>query len=135
MKKFATTIVLGTLSVVLMAGCAASPAAGEARTAVEGQTPSTVAATTAAAVEVPKPTAAQESRLKTEFAKINPAFNAQMAVSAAQRQCAGILEGWPEAKQLATTKMAFPTKGSKPVTEAEAKRIIKVIKANGFCKA
>lgn len=129
MKKFTTTIALGVLSVLLMAGCAGSPAAAEAKAS------SKTGASKVAAAAVPKPTAAQEASLKTELAKINPAINAQMAVSGAQQQCSGILEGWPEAKHLATTKMMFSTKKSKPIAEAEAKRIIKVIKTNGFCKA
>lgn len=128
MKKLATTIALGALSVLLLAGCAASPAAGQGLTTAK-------TGVSKVAVVAPKPTPAQAASLKAEFARIKPALNTSIAVSAAQRQCSGILEEWPDAKQLATTKITFSAKGSKPVTDTEATRILKVIKTNGFCKA
>ena len=131
MKKIFAAVLLSTLTAVLVAGCAGSPK-------TETPTASTAAASSAAAApvsQIPKPDAAQAASLRAEFAKINPLLDNDKAVDNSRNQCTSIRGGVSADKLITAAKARFAGGQVKSVSDAEAQRIIDVIKANGFCKA
>jgi hypothetical protein len=89
-------------------------------------------AATTPGVPMAKPTEAQKAALMAELAKIDPKLEGARALVDARLSCRSILKGDPEEVQIETTRQRFST-GSGTITEAEAKQIIEIVKANGFC--
>ncbi|HEX9088881.1 MAG TPA: hypothetical protein VF867_15290 [Arthrobacter sp.] len=125
MKKI-VTILLAALTISVTAGCSSAPKA---------ETPAPAATTAAATSTIPKPDAAQTAALRADLAKINPLLDNDKSVDNSRNQCSGILGGSPEDKLLTSTKARFTGGQVKDVSDAEARQILAVIKANGFCKA
>lgn len=83
---------------------------------------------------IPKLNAAQEASLMNELAKIDPLLANEKSVDNARNQCHSILGGTSAANELVGAKARFTGRKVKTVSDSEARRIIAVIKANGFCK-
>lgn len=74
----------------------------------------------------------------TEFKKIDPALGTLQSIEDARAECRLILREAPEGAQLATARRILKdvtTTAPGAPSNAAAKKIIEVIKANGFCKA
>lgn len=123
MKKILSAAALTMLSALLLSGCAGTPAAAPAPTAT--------------AARMPAPDPAQRASLMTEFKKIDPALGTLQSIEDARAECRLILRGAPEGAQLATARRILRDAKTAPgaPSDAAAKKIIEVIKANGFCKA
>jgi hypothetical protein len=121
-KKILAATALAVLSVLFLTGCGA-PAAAPA--------PSVTAAPLAA------PDPAQRASLMTEFKKIDPVLGTPKSVEDARYACRLILHGAPDGAQLATARRILKDAKVAPgaASDGAAKKIIDVIKANGFCKA
>jgi hypothetical protein len=72
-----------------------------------------------------------------EFKKIDPALGAPKSVEDARDECRLILHGTAEKGQIAVARQILKDAKAAPgaVTDDAAKKIIDVIKSNGFCKA
>ena len=139
MKKSITSLAIGLLTITLSAcGGAESQPAPETTTAPETATaPEETAApeTTAVSevVTIPKPTEEQAQALRASFAEINPLLDHDGVVDDARNTCQSMLGGIEEANLIRATTMRFTAPGLSDVSEAEAVRIVEVIRANGFC--
>lgn len=78
------------------------------------------------------PTEAQKTALLAELVKVNPQLEGPRAVAGAIRTCSSILRGESEEVQIMSVRDRFALSGQ-PLTDPDAKRILEVIKANGFC--
>lgn len=86
-----------------------------------------------AAPSLSKPTEEQRAALMTDLAKVNPQLEGPRALVGASLTCRSILKGEPEEAQIMMTRDRFSRSSDQPITEPDAKRIIEIIKANGFC--
>lgn len=123
MKTTISSIAIAGASCLLIAGCASDPA------------PKSAAPSAKIVSSIPKPDAAQESSLMAELAKIKPELANEKSVDNARNQChSSILAGSSEAMQIESTKARFADGKVKILSDDEARQVIAVIKANGFCK-
>jgi hypothetical protein len=78
----------------------------------------------------------QRTNLVEELKKIDPSLGEQRNIVAAQPICRIILNGEPESTQLDFARKIVRKTSIQPgpPTEVAAKKIIDVIKSNGFCK-
>lgn len=68
-----------------------------------------------------------------DLAKVNPQIEGTRAVVSASITCRSVLKGEREQVQVVTTQERFSRSAERPISEAEAMRIIEIIKTNGFC--
>jgi hypothetical protein len=106
------------LAVLALSGCSAA-------------VPPAPAATPA--LSMATPTEAQKAALMSDLAKVNPKFESTRSFVSAALICRAILKGEPEEVQIMTVQKRFSRSADQPITDADAKRIIEIIKANGFC--
>lgn len=127
-KKTFSIASLMMLAGLVISGCSASPST------VTSPEPATTQMKPA--VVAPRLDAKQESSLLAEFKKIDPALDNRRSVEAARQQCRMILLNRPEEAQIAFAMNSFRNASTKSVESPEetAKKIITVIKNNGFCK-
>ncbi|KRE44559.1 hypothetical protein ASG92_12895 [Arthrobacter sp. Soil736] len=115
MKKL---IAPALLAVLALTGCSA------AATPAPAATP---------ALSMAKPTEAQKTALMTDLAKVNPRIEGTRSFVSATLACRAILKGEPEEAQIMTVQDRFSRSADQPISEADARRIVEIIKANGFC--
>ncbi|TSE17860.1 hypothetical protein B1A87_003015 [Arthrobacter sp. KBS0703] len=115
MKKL---IAPALLAVLALTGCSAA---------------ATPAPAASPAVSVAKPTEAQKTALMSDLAKVNPQLEGPRVLAIATLSCRSILKGEPEGVQIMAVRDRFSRVSDKPITDPDAKRIIEVIKTNGFC--
>lgn len=118
-KVFASFLMIST---VALSGC----------TYFNESTANEVAA--GAATGIPRPDSEQEAKLREDLAEIDPALNNEKAFNSARNQCTDILGGMSPDKLILSTQARFEGAGVETVTERDAKKILDVIKNNGFCK-
>lgn len=130
-KKTFSVAALTVLIGIALSGCSGS--AAQAPTS----TPETAITSTQQAVRIQKIDAKQQASLLEEFKKIDPSLDNRRSVEKARQQCRMILENNPEAEQIALAKESFGKRITKPAESPDetAKKIITIIKNNGFCKA
>lgn len=80
------------------------------------------------------PDAAQWKALFADLAKIDPDYTGARAANAAMKVCHSILSESKEPLQITAAQSGFAGAARKPVTDAQAKKIITAVKRNGFCK-
>jgi hypothetical protein len=126
-RKASSFAALTLLTGLLLSGCSGAPAV----------TPTADPVSTNSSTPEPKLNAVQRTSLIAELQKIDPALGTQRTVATARQGCRMILNGDSEENQLAFAMKALSTANIKPdATSADkAKKIIDVIKSNGFCKA
>lgn len=90
----------------------------------------------AAVSPMPEPDEAQKASLTAEFKKIDPTLDTPQAIENARRTCTMIQRGGPEAAQLSFARRVLRDANIKPgaASDEAAKKIVEVIKSNGFCK-
>lgn len=125
MKKIFSTAALTVLVGLTLSGCN-SPSA---------EIPEAIATPTASAVSAPRLDENQHKDIVMELEKIHPALGEQRNVVAVQQGCRMILLGDPETAQLDYAKKILRNTEIQPgpPTDAAAKKIIDIIKSNGFC--
>lgn len=101
--------------------------------ALTGCSAAATPAPAATAVAMAKPTEAQKTALMTDLAKMNPQFEGTRALISASLSCRSILKGEPEQVQVGTARDRFSRVAGQAITEADAKKVLEIIKANGFC--
>jgi hypothetical protein len=130
MKQKALGLIAIAVLSVSIAGCSSAPTTSPT-------TPSSPATTTAARPPIvsgiPKPSAAQEVRLLAELGKVHPALNHDRSVHRSRNVCGDILNKEKEAAILDRARKRFEGGSTGPLTQEHAKKIVAVIKANGFC--
>lgn len=119
MKKILSAGLLAALSALVLSGCAGAPAAAPS--------PNPKAAT------IPAPDPAQQASLMNEFKKIDPALGSPRHLEDAQQECGPILHGATEAAQLSVARRIFDRSAPGSMSNDAARRVVDVIKANGFC--
>lgn len=124
MKKIFSTAALTLLVGLTLSGCS-SPSA---------ETPEVNTQITSA-VSAPRLDENQHKDIVTELVKIHPALGEQRNVVAVQQGCRMILLGDPETAQLDYARKILRNTEIQPgpPTEEAAKKIIDIIKSNGFC--
>jgi hypothetical protein len=129
-KKIFSTGALTLLIGLALSGCASTstpdPLSGSGSGSTESPPPATK----------PLMDETQHSNLVAELKKIDPELGEQKNVAAAQPICRIILRGDPEEKQLDFAKKMIRKTSIQPgpPTDEAAKKVIDVIKTNGFCK-
>lgn len=113
MKKLIAPLLL---TGVLLSGCAGAPVAQPS-----------------AQPKVPVPTSEQRASLVTELSKVNPGFSDNRVIVGARALCRGILDRSPDAEQINLVRGFFGTH-AQSLSEADATKVVAVVKANGFCK-
>lgn len=116
MKKL---IAPALLAVMALTGCSAA---------------ATLAPSATPALTVAKPTEAQQTALMADLAKVKPELAGPEAFIGARLACRSILAGDTEGLQVAKTRNRFSKAAGEAVSEADAKRVLKIVKTNGFCK-
>lgn len=115
-KKF---VAPALLAVLMLTGCptAAAPAPSD--------TP---------ALTVAEPTEAQQMALMTDPSKVKPELVGPDLITGARLVCRSILAGDGEAVQVVKARDRFSKVAGKAISEADAKRVLAIVKSNGFCK-
>lgn len=131
MRKAFPVVALTVLTSLALSGC--SGAAAPSTTS----NPEPANTQTQSAITVQKIDAEHQASLLEEFRKIDPALDSRRSIQKARQQCRMILLNEPEEEQIAFAKDSFEKVIIKPVESPDetAKKIIAVIKSNGFCKA
>ncbi len=131
MKKPITTV-LALLMILPAAACSGTGTAGTATSAPAASQSSTA---TALPDTLPGPDAAERKALLAELSAINPEFTDGQTVEDARRVCGGLLGGVPLDGLLVSVTNLFSDGRTTPVADDdEARRILQVIGANGFCR-
>ncbi|MEO5779676.1 hypothetical protein [Arthrobacter sp. PAMC25284] len=128
-KRIAT--ILALLMLLLTAACS-GPAGAGASSQAASQPASTV---TALPDTLPAPDADEQKALLAELSGINLEFTDGKTVEDARRVCGSLLGGVPLDRLLVTVTDLFSSGRETPVADdEEARRILLVIGANGFCR-
>ncbi len=131
MKKPITTV----LALLLILPAAACSGTGTAGTATSDPAASPSSTATALPDTLPGPDAAERKALLAELSTINPEFTDDQTVEDARRVCGGLLGGVPLDGLLVSVTNLFSDGRTTPVADDdEARRILQVIGANGFCR-
>ena len=132
MKKPVATI-LALLMILPAAACSGSGATGEATSAPASS--QTSPATPTLPATLPGPDSDERKTLLAELSTINPEFTDSQTVEDARRVCGGLLGGVPLDRLLVMVTDLFSSGRATAVTDdGEARRILQVIGANGFCR-
>lgn len=75
----------------------------------------------------------QEKAMLADLKAVNAAYSDTRGLIGAQLLCRNILRGTPETDQVAFVQSRFSMTETR-MPETEARRVIEVIKSNGFCK-
>jgi len=127
--KNTTAIAMAGLTLLLTAGCSASPTP-----APGAASPSAASPSTGLVAALPKPDAAQQEALLASLAQINPRLAGDQAVDRARSLCGRLLGQSSEEQLIGAAKAAFTGGDIPAVSDEEAQRILSVIGANGFCR-
>lgn len=131
MTKLPLLVPIACASLLLLAGCSGSTAAGPDATTATGAT----SPADTAVGHIPEIDAAHEAALSSELSKINPLLVNDKTVSNSRNECSAILGGSTEASLIESTKARFTGRKVAAVSDDEAARILATIRSNGFCKA
>ncbi len=132
MKKPVATI-LALLMILPAAACSGSEATGEATS--DQASSQTAPATPTLPATLPGPDSDERKALLAELSTINPEFTDDQTVEDARRVCGGLLGGMPLDRLLVIVTDLFSSGRDTVVTDnGEARRILQVIGANGFCR-
>lgn len=82
---------------------------------------------------VPVMDKAQEKALLADLKTVNAAYSDTRGLIGAQLLCRNILRGTPETDHVAFVQSRFSMTEAR-MPEPEARRVIEIIKSNGFCK-
>jgi hypothetical protein len=80
-----------------------------------------------------KPTEEQRVALMADLAKVNPQLEGPRTLVSVSLTCRSILKGESEEDQVVLTRDRISKSTDQPITDPDARRIIEIIKANGFC--
>lgn len=114
MKKL---IAPALLAVVALTGCSAA----------------TPAPAASPALSVGNPSEEHRAALMADLAKVNPQLEGSLAFVSASLTCRSILKGEPEEVQVGIALDRFSRVAGQAITEADAKKVLEIIKGNGFC--
>lgn len=122
--KSTTAITLALSTLLLTAGCSASLS----------PEPPADSPSTGLAASLPDLDPAEQDALLAALAKINPGLQDDQAVDKARRLCGRLLGQSSEDQLIAAAKAEFSSARVQNVPDEDARRILSVIGANGFCR-